>query len=56
MQSGYRSIFTPGTPAEREANFETYYAFTRRHSGDLIEEDRDLSGKRALLRDFSTIR
>lgn len=52
MKPSYRSIFTHGTAAEREANFETYYAFTRRHSGELIEADRDLTGKRKMLADL----
>lgn len=54
MKPGYHSIFTCGTAAERKENFETYLAFTIRNSGDLIEQDQDLSGKRNLLKDFQT--
>ena len=46
----YRSIFTRSTGAEREKNFRDYFEFSRRHSGELIEADKDLATKRARLR------
>jgi len=52
--AGYISIFALGTVAEREQNFETYFAFSRQHAGDLIEADQDLSHKRAKLAYFQS--
>jgi hypothetical protein len=54
MKPGYPSIFTHGTETERKENFETYLAFTLQNSGDLIEQDQDLTGKRKLLKDLQT--
>ena len=48
----YRSIFSPATEEERQANFESYWEFTTRHTGDLIEEKKDLTKKRDRLRSF----
>ncbi len=48
----YRSIFAPSTARERAENFEDYWIFTRAHSGELIEEDRDLTHKRMRLQYF----
>jgi hypothetical protein len=46
----YRSIFTESSPDERRRNFDDYLAYTRRHGGELIEPDKDLSAKRERLR------
>jgi hypothetical protein len=48
----YRSIFTDSSPAERRHNFDDYLAYARRHGGELIEPDKDLSAKRERLRYF----
>jgi hypothetical protein len=48
----YRSIFTESSPEERRHNFDDYLAYTRRHGGELIEPDKDLSAKRARLQYF----
>ncbi len=48
----YRSIFALGTAKERAENFETYFAFSQKHSGEIIEADQDLSRKREQLRQF----
>src|SRR5215471_20126488 len=48
----FRSIFSPRTAAERDSNFETYFEFSKRLSGELIETDKDLTIKRARLRYF----
>ena len=48
----FSSIFSPRTAAERDSNFETYFEFSKRLSGDLIETDRDLTIKRARLKYF----
>jgi hypothetical protein len=48
----FRSIFSPNTPAERASNFETYFEFSKRLSGELIEADKDLTIKRARLKYF----
>ena len=52
MASSYYSIFKVGTPVERRENFQTYYDFTRGHSGELLEQDRDMTRKRDILRAF----
>lgn len=53
MQKGkYRSIFTPSTAEEREQNFISYWSFSTRHAGELLEEEKDLSNKRARLESF----
>ena len=51
-QPEYRSIFTPSTSRERQENFEAYWLFSRSHSGELFEEEKDLSKKRERLRYF----
>jgi hypothetical protein len=52
MSTKHRSIFTLSDAAERAKNFENYWLFTQAHSGELIEEDKDLTKKRARLREF----
>ena len=48
----YRSIFANGSPEERAENFKTYFAFSTKLSGELIESDKDLVLKRAKLKWF----
>jgi len=48
----FLSIFSPRTDAERDANFETYFEFSKRLSGELIEIEKDLTVKRARLKYF----
>jgi hypothetical protein len=48
----YRSIFSDSTPSQRRQNFEDYLAFTRAHSGELLEADKDLTKKRERLARF----
>lgn len=50
--AAYRSIFTPASEEERTRNFEDYWEFTRRHAGDLLEEERSLTRKRDKLAEF----
>ncbi|MGE5413692.1 MAG: hypothetical protein ACM3NW_05920, partial [Syntrophomonadaceae bacterium] len=48
----HRSIFSPSTEAERVDNFESYWAFTQRHDGEILEERRELTRKNELLAAF----
>lgn len=50
--SRHRSIFSPSTEAERLDNFESYWAFTQRHDGEILEERRELTRKNELLAAF----
>lgn len=45
----YRSIWSPSTPQERAANFESYWAYTRKRDGALLVEARDLEVRRERL-------
>jgi hypothetical protein len=47
--TSYRSIFARSTAAERAENFRTYFEFSRRQSGELLEADKDLVTKRERL-------
>lgn len=47
-----RSIFAPSTEAERAENFESYWAFTQRRDGEILEERRELTRKNELLAGF----
>ncbi len=47
-----RSIFTPATQQERLENFESYWAFTQRHDGEILEDRRELTRKNQLLAGF----
>ncbi len=47
-----RSIFTPSSSAQRAENFESYWAFTQRHDGEILEDRRELSRKNELLAGF----
>src|SRR5262252_3845583 len=46
---GFRSIFTPCTRRERDANFEAYRAYSLGHDGDILEDQKDLTSKRERL-------
>lgn len=48
----YRSIFSPCSVQERKENFDSYWAFTQQHAGELLEEDKDLVNKREKLKYF----
>jgi hypothetical protein len=48
----YFSIFSPSTANERKDNFDTYWDFTREHSGELLEKEQLLSKKHAKLQSF----
>ncbi|MGX2040224.1 hypothetical protein ACWJKU_08825 [Methylocaldum sp. MU1018] len=48
----YLSIFTSGTAEERRSNFESYWIFSQRHAGELLEKEKDLSNKRDKLNHF----
>jgi len=50
----HRSIFTPSTEAERAENFESYWAFTQRHDGEILEDRRELTRKNELLAGFQS--
>ena len=50
--SRYRSIFTPRSRRERRENFESYYEFTVRRDGEVLEAERDLTRKREILAAF----
>jgi hypothetical protein len=43
-----RSIFSPATAQERAENFESYWTYTLRNDGQIIESEKDLTTKRAL--------
>lgn len=48
----YRSIFTPATRPERIANFETYWAYSLGHDGEIFEDQRELAKKKQMLARF----
>jgi hypothetical protein len=45
----HKSIFAPATDPERAENFESYWAFTKGRDGEILEAEKDLSGKREIL-------
>jgi len=49
---GYKSIFAPSTSRERKANFEDYWKFDLEHSGEILEEERNLTKKKNKLAEF----
>ena len=51
-EAKYRSIFSPSSAQQRKENFDDYWVFTQQHSGELLEDDRDLMVKRAKLTYF----
>lgn len=48
----FRSIFTAASKQERTKNFENYWLFSQNHSGELLEDDKDLVKKRAKFQFF----
>jgi hypothetical protein len=48
----YRSIFTSATRRERVANFEAYWAYSLRHDGAILQDQKDLTKKRETLAGF----
>ncbi len=52
MSANYHSIFTPANYQQRLENFDDYWVFTQQHGGELLESDKDLTKKKALLADF----
>ncbi|MCE9625732.1 MAG: hypothetical protein K8R69_09850 [Deltaproteobacteria bacterium] len=48
----FQSIFSPSTSEQRRENFESYWEFTQKHGGNILESEKDLTKKKALLRDF----
>jgi len=48
----YLSIFSPATKQERKENFDTYWAFSQQHGGELLEDEQDLAKKRDRLKHF----
>ena len=47
-----RSIFTPTTRRVRDENFEDYWAYTQRHDGDILEDEKNLVVKKDILSNF----
>jgi len=47
-----RSIFASASRRERFANFETYWAYSLGHDGEILPAEKDLAKKRARLADF----
>lgn len=52
MNNAYQSIFSPATGTQRKDNFESYWIFDQKHSGDILETQQDLTKKRDKLLDF----
>jgi hypothetical protein len=48
----YRSIFTSATRRERIANFESYWAYSVSHDGEILQGQKDLTKKREALTGF----
>ena len=48
----YRSIFTPATRRERIENFESYWRYSQRHDGEILEAEKDLTRKKQTLARF----
>jgi len=48
----YRSIFTSATRRERVANFEAYWAYSLRHDGAILQDQKNLVKKRDALAGF----
>lgn len=48
----YRSIFSKSSKHEREANFESYWAFSQSHSGQILEDEQNLTKKKNKLAFF----
>lgn len=50
--AGYRSIFTPATRRQRMENFESYWLYSQRHGGEILEAEKDLTRKKQTLARF----
>ncbi len=48
----YLSIFTPATGRERRDNFEDYWVYSQEHSGAILEAEKNLTRKKAMLDRF----
>jgi hypothetical protein len=48
----YRSIFSPATRRERAENFESYWEYSLRRDGEIIEAEKDLAQKKQILARF----
>ncbi len=48
----FQSIFSPSDSRQRQENFEAYWEFSQRHSGQILEAQKDLTTKRDLLAGF----
>lgn len=48
----YRSIFTPATRRQRMENFESYWLYSQRHDGEILEAEKDLTRKKQTLARF----
>ncbi len=44
-----RSIFTDASRRVRDENFEDYWAYTLRHDGDILEDEKNLVLKKEIL-------
>lgn len=47
-----RSIFTRASRQERDDNFEDYWAYTQEHDGPILEDERNLTVKKAILENY----
>src|SRR5689334_7205744 len=50
--TSFQSIFSPSDPEQRRENFESYWEYSQGHSGEILEEQKDLTIKRDLLKKF----
>ncbi|HCU24862.1 MAG TPA: hypothetical protein DF383_07585 [Deltaproteobacteria bacterium] len=48
----FQSIFSPSKRRQREENFESYWDFTQRHNGIILENEKSLSKKQEKLQFF----
>ncbi len=47
-----RSIFTGATRQARDENFEDYWAYTQRHDGEILEDEKNLAVKKEILANY----
>jgi hypothetical protein len=47
-----KSIFSPATRSQRDDNFESYWLYTQRHDGEILEDQKDLTRKKEILAAF----
>ena len=50
--NGRRSIFTKTTRRVRNENFTDYWAYTQKHDGEILEEEKNLAVKKAILANY----